>query len=376
MRRHLLLTGCTGFLGQYLLRDLLAAGHPVAVLVRPTRDESSQARLERVLENGDRNNDQDVPPLLEGDVTEEGLGLSEEDVRWISRNCKQVLHCAASLTFHGSDRLRDPWRTNLTGVGHLLDLCRKTGLRQLHYVSTAYTCGERGKDEVVREVEHDYGQTFRNDYENSKFEAEKLVRGADFLDRLTVYRPAVIVGDSRTGFTSSYHGLYAYFHFVWILRRYLKTEGNARWHLPIRLNLTGDEARNLIPVEWVSAVITDILRQPRHHGRTYHLTPTQPITARQLEVAMSGYFHFHGTSFLGSSTLPNDMNEIETRFYEHIDTYASYWNIDPVFDSSNTRAAVPHLPCPRIDEAVLARLIDFAVQDCWGKKRLSRMAVS
>jgi thioester reductase-like protein len=99
--------------------------------------------------------------------------------------------------------------SNLTGTRNLLQLCRETGVRQFDHVSTAYVCGKRPGPVFEREL--DCGQTFRNDYERSKCEAEKLVRAAAHLDRVTVYRPAIIVGDSRTGYTTAYHGPYAYF---------------------------------------------------------------------------------------------------------------------------------------------------------------------
>src|SRR5262249_37673737 len=155
------------------------------------------------------------------------------------------------------------------------DFCREVGLRDLHHVSTAYVCGLRAGP--IREDEDlDGGQGFRNDYEQSKFEAERLVRAAPFLDRLTVYRPALIVGASRTGYPSSYPGLYPYLQFAWVLLRYMQPGPDGRYFVPVRLNLTGEEPRNLVPVDWVSAVIAHLVQRPEHHGRTYHLTPPVP----------------------------------------------------------------------------------------------------
>ena len=90
----------------------------------------------------------------------------------------------------------------------MLALCREARIRELHHVSTAYVCGSRqGR---IFESELDEGQDCRNEYEASKLEAERLVRGPDGLESVTVYRPAVISGDSKTGYTSTYHGLYLY----------------------------------------------------------------------------------------------------------------------------------------------------------------------
>src|SRR5947209_5873772 len=197
MSKHLLLTGCTGLLGQYLLRDLLLDDTPLAVLIRARKHEPAAERLHQVVNywQGELGRRLPRPVCLQGDITLPGLGLSARDRAWLA----------------GKDRGRDPWLANVSGTANVLELCRHARLREMHYVSTAYVCGLRGG--VIGEDEFDRGQEFRNDYEHSKFAAEQLVRGADFLDQATVYRPAIIVGDSRSGYTTTYHGLYCYLYF-------------------------------------------------------------------------------------------------------------------------------------------------------------------
>ena len=147
------------------------------------------------------------PVVIEGDLLSKGLGLEGADVRWLSRHCTSVIHNAASLSFHSRERDDEPWLSNVTGTRQVLDLCRRTGIRQFHHVSTAYVCGLRNGR--ILESELDAAQEFGNDYERSKIEAERMVRDADFLSPVTVYRPSIIVGDSRTGRTTTYHGFYA-----------------------------------------------------------------------------------------------------------------------------------------------------------------------
>lgn len=370
---HLLLTGAAGLLGRYLLRDLLLEGMPVAVLVRPQGSASAPERVERIVAHWETELGRILPrPVcLEGDITAGECGLSAEARRWVADHCTRVLHNAASLTFDGADRSRDPWMSNVTGTSNVLELCRSAGLDELHYVSTAYVCGQRCGPVFESELEHDH--EFRNDYERSKYAAEQLVRSASFLRRLTVYRPATIVGDSRTGYTSTYHGLYSYLQFVWMLQQYAEREADGRWHAPIRLNISGDEFRNLVAVDWVSAVMAQIVLEPRHHGRTYHLAPRQPVTARELEAAMANLFRYYGPVFVGSDALPRpDMNELEKAFYEYVARYAPYWAREPVFDCSNTWTVAPDLPCPRVDLSLLRRLTDYAVEDRWGKGKTKR----
>lgn len=152
------------------------------------------------------------PTVLDGDLTRPFCGLDADARRWVGEHCDELLNNAASLTFRGTRREAEPWLTNVTGTGHVLSLARETGLRHVHHVSTAYVCGLRSG--VVREDELDVGQSFVNDYERTKVEGERLVRAAaapvgGFLDTATIYRPSIIVGDSTTGWTSTYHGLFA-----------------------------------------------------------------------------------------------------------------------------------------------------------------------
>jgi thioester reductase-like protein len=364
---HVLLTGATGLVGQYLMRDLLLAGTPLAVLIRRQGSTSAARRLEQILLRWERESGSSLPrPIcLEGDISRPGLGLTGQDRRWVGKHCDSLLHSAASLTFSGKDRTQEPWLSNLTGVHNVLDFCKRTGPRRLHAISTAYVCGRRHGP--VLEDDLELAQDFRNDYEQSKFEAEAAIRASDFLEQRTVYRPAIIVGDSRTGYTSTYHGLYNYLQFVWLLVSYLEPQPDGRYRIDFRLNLTGDEPRNLVPVDWVSVVITHILRTPRLHGACYHLTPPTPITARQIEEAMSAYFNYYGPVFIGRSLDRSEMTEIEKSFHDHVGQYEPYWAEEPVFDCRNTLAAAPHLPCPAIADC-LHTLIDFAVRDRWGKR--------
>jgi thioester reductase-like protein len=380
MSKHLLLTGCTGLLGQYLLRDLLLEDVPLAVVVRSRKNEPATDRLEEVVGSWEAQLGRPLPrPVcLEGDITMPGLGLSSAEQAWVARHCGPVLHNAASLTFVGKDRSKDPWLSNLTGTAHVLQVCQQAGLGEMHYVSTAYVCGLRPG--VIGEDEFEMGQEFRNDYECCKFEAEKLVRSSAFLDRVTVYRPAIIVGDSRTGYTATYHGLYAYLYFGHLYTQLKPRDPDGRLHADIRFNLTGDERRNLVPVDWVSAVTTHLFTHRELHGRTYHLTPLQAVTAREIETAMLRSYNIYGPVFGGPDALRNgELNDLEKMFYEFVAQYQPYWSAEPQFDCRNTKAAAPHLPCPAIDVPCLERLIEFAVRDQWGKgkkKKKARKAVA
>ncbi len=186
---YYLLTGATGLLGNYLLRDLLRDGVPVAVLVRPSRRQTARQRIELLLAKWDAEQTSPLPRpvVLEGDITQDDLGLDANDLRWAAEYCSAVIHNAASLTFHATSEEGEPYRSNLTGTRNVLDFARQAGIREFHHVSTAYVAGLR--EGRCLETELDVGQAFGNDYEKTKVASEQLVRGADFIDSLTVYRP-------------------------------------------------------------------------------------------------------------------------------------------------------------------------------------------
>lgn len=365
----ILLTGATGFLGRYLLRELLAVGRPVAVLLRDHRNRPARERVgELVAFAGASLGRVPAPPVvLRGDLGLPGLGLSAVDRDWLSRHCGVVIHAAACVTLRGTPD-GEPWKTNVDGTQRLLDLCRAAAISELHHVSTAFVCGERAG--VVLEDELETSQTFHNDYERSKCEAERRVRSATGA-RATVYRPSVIVGDSVTGHTNSYHGFY---RFLELADRLAQPVHGGRRYLPLRLPLAGDEPRNLVPVDWVARALTEIVGRPGWHGRTFHLTAAEPVSARAVKEVAERVLGVDGVSWAGPGK-PGDATALEETFLEHLQEYWPYLSGDPAFDRRNTQAAVPELPCPRLDGDFLARLIRFAVADRWGRASRGRNRV-
>jgi thioester reductase-like protein len=358
---YTLLTGATGLLGRYLVKDLIEASVPVAVLVRPTRKATAQHRVENFMCYWDKQLRRSLPRpvVLEGDITEPDLGLDARGMRWVAENCDVMLHNAASLSFESTGPTSEPWRSNVEGVRHVLELCRNARIRRFHHVSTAYVCGLRqGR---ILESELDVGQTMSNDYEQSKIQAEKLVRGAEFLEHLTVFRPAIIIGDSQNSFTTTFHGFYAPLQAAYTMTQTMAIDATGMVHSTSRFPLLGTETKNLVPVDWVSRVMAWIVTHPEHHGQTYHLTPQHPVTARLLADVMEESARFYAVRLVGKHSGTGGLTEIEQLFQELISVYSSYWKDDPTFDSTNTRRAAPHLPCPHVNRAMLSRMAKFAI---------------
>lgn len=367
MSDYTLLTGSTGLLGRYLLRDLLLAGQRVVVVARSTAKETVMQRIEAILQPFEAELGVLLPrPVcFEGDLCQEFFGLDDGPRQWIAEHCSSMLHSAAALKFH-EENDGEPWRTNVGGTRHALELCRDTGIKRMHYVSTAYVCGMR--NDRIMEDTLDLGQAFRNDYERSKLEAETLVREDSHLQEVTVYRPAVIAGDSKTGYTNTYHGLYMYLKLMCIMARNTEPGPDGVRHTPMQLDTTGNEPRNVIPVDWTSAVITHLFRTPQSHGQTFHLAPRVRMTARQMVEAGYTYFNSTGVEFVGRSGERSE-EDLERSFYENATMYRSYEDSDPEFDTTNVQKFASHLPCPEIDEAMLHRFMKYGEEDRWGKRR-------
>ena len=366
---YTLLTGATGLVGSMLMRDLLRKGQRVAVLVRPTRQQTGEERIESILQYWESHGGHPIarPVCLQGDVTELSLGLDADRQQWLARHCTRVIHNAAVVKFTTSHRHSELWKTNLDGTRHVLELCRELGLRDFHYMSTAYVCGRR--QGVIREAELEMGQEFRNDYEHSKYLAEKLIRAADFIAPATIYRPAVIAGDSRTGFTSTFHGINAYMRLLHALISKTRPDAEGRRYAPLRIALDGNERRNVVPVDWVSETVCHLLDNPANRGRTFHLAPRTPITPRKFFDAAYRYFNAHGYEFCGRDWGSSADTTVSERAYQaHLKPYEDYEHTDPHFDTANLDRFAGDVPCPTIDETVLHRYLRFGEQGRWGKR--------
>lgn len=366
--KYLLVTGATGLLGSYLVRDLLLAGRRLALVVRRDRKRSARSRVEACVRHWEDAIGLQLPRpvVLEGDLSQPLCKLDAASLGWIRGHCDEILNNAASLSFRGSDRAAEPWLTNVTGTANVLALAREAGLRHFHHVSTAYVCGLRSGR--VLEADLDVGQPFGNDYEQSKVEAEKLVRGADHLETATVYRPSIIVGDSQTGYTSTYHGLFAAVRLGHtLLRRVVKGSTNG----PALMALIGVDAaarKNFVPVDWVSKVIAHAVQTPAVRGLTLHVTHPEPLSmdtvGRLVQEAVNRY---------SQDASPDDPDLCDEQWFAdnlrtQLDVYTSYFRNDPEFDRTNTEAIAGHIPCPTLDMPTLLTMARFAIENDFGRK--------
>src|SRR5437588_62080 len=182
--------------------------------------------------------------ILEGDIGERALGLSDDQLQQLQKEVRIAYHLAAIYDL--SVPLELAQRVNVAGTGNVLELCAGCQqLERLNYVSTAYVAGDRKG--VVYEHELALGQAFKNHYESTKFQAELWVQLRMRDIPTTIYRPAIVVGDSRSGETEKFDGPY---YILRTISRVVQRGG------PIAQMGSDDSPFNVVPVDFiVSAII-------------------------------------------------------------------------------------------------------------------------
>jgi len=206
--------------------------------------------------------------LVVGDITEARLGLPPGQAKSLQRELVAAYHLAAVYDLAVAREIGQ--RINVLGTRHVLEfLGEAKRLERLHYVSTAYVSGTAVG--VFRETDLDVGQKFKNFYEETKFLAEVEVVSSRLPQ--TVYRPGIVVGDSRTGETAKFDGPY----FVLSAMRKIPSPG-----VFLRVG-AGRNPINLVPVDFIVEALARLSSSPQSLGKTYHLTDPDPLTVAELE---------------------------------------------------------------------------------------------
>src|SRR3954454_21300623 len=256
------LTGFPGFIGSRL------AGRPlkddpevrIAALVESKMADKAREAAGRI-EGGDR------IEVMPGDISEIDLGLTDEQQQRLQAETTVAYHLAA--IYNLAVPLDIAQKVNVEGTGNVLQLLRRCEKLERHnYVSTAYVAGDRHG--VVYEHELNLGQDFKNHYESTKFQAEVWVRS--LMDQIptTIYRPAIVVGDSRTGETQKFDGPYYMLRTVSVA---------VQRHMPIPQFGAANAPFNVVPVDFVLDALSVADDDPALVGETLHLVDPEPITA-------------------------------------------------------------------------------------------------
>lgn len=261
------LTGFPGFIAHRLVERLASQNTQFFLLVQKQFTEKAMLDIKEIAAKTN------VPlenfAIVEGDITLENLGMTEEDLKTVQSETTDIFHLAAIYDLAVG---KDPaYRVNVEGTRNVNEFVKKTpNLRRYNYISTCYVAGKRIGEILESELEHQAG--FRNFYEETKYVAEMEVEKmkADF--PVTIFRPAVVVGDSRTGETAKYDGIYYvifyYKKFARLLR--LANVGNKT----VRLNL--------VPVDFVVEGLAALSKDEKAIGKTIALADPQPLSTAEI----------------------------------------------------------------------------------------------
>lgn len=343
------LTGFPGFIAGRLLSRLAMAGCRFLLLVQPSLWERAVQESKQIIRETGRN-PADFK-LLEGDITQPDLGLSGENLEIVRAEAGVIFHLAAVYDL-GVERAR-ALRVNTEGTANVNQLVRSIpNLRHYHYVSTCYVAGKRQGRILETELEHDAG--FRNFYEESKYLAEYQVSALKAELPVTIHRPAVVCGDSQTGETTKYDGVYYLIHYLLKQPRLLSL-----------FNIGNHEVSlNLAPVDFVVEAMVALAREPRATGKTLQLADPQPLSTYELFNTIARHINGRGSriripAWLVEFSLLLPSSPALTGLPHHA---VPYFFLNQTYDTTQSSQLLKahQVVCPKFSDYA-GRIIDFAV---------------
>jgi nucleoside-diphosphate-sugar epimerase len=261
------LTGFPGFIAERLVKRLASCDTKFFLLVQKSFVEKATQAIRGIAAKIDVPVENFV--LIEGDITRANLGIEEEESETILKSATDVFHLAAIYDLAVEKEIA--YRVNVEGTQNVNEFVKKSqNLHRYNYISTCYVAGKRTGEILENELEHDAG--FRNFYEETKYLAEREVEKLKDEIPLTILRPSIVVGDSETGETAKYDGIYS-------LILYLQKAP----HLFRLVNVGNRDVKlNLVPVDFVVEAIAALSKDERAVGKTIALADPDPLTTEEI----------------------------------------------------------------------------------------------
>ena len=289
LNETVLVTGFPGFIASRLVKRLAQDGAQFLLLVQPAFTDRAHEEISRIAEESD------APAsrfrIVEGDITKPNLGLSASDLDIVRNETTVLFHLAAVYDLTVKPEVASCVNVDGTRNVNEFALNQLAKLRRYHYVSTCYVAGLRKGVILEAELEHQAG--FRNYYEESKYLAEIEVEALKAKLPITIHRPAVVCGDSQTGETAKYDGIYYLIHYI------RKQPG-----LLSLFNIGNSEVRlNLVPVDFVVDAMTALVLDDKAIGATVQLADPAPLTTKELFDAIAQTIAGHPSRVAISATL-------------------------------------------------------------------------
>lgn len=340
----LFITGGTGFLGTELIKKLLAENHHVYVLVR------SKKKLAALLET--------IPDVyhsrleaVEGNISSTNLGIQEDVKESLKYTIDAFYHSAALLSFDPKDADK-LYEVNYLGTKNTLEFAKEMGVSSYYYISTAYTLGKQNK---ALETLHTSTSGYHNAYEDTKSQGEHLVMSYSDKMKVSIFRPAIIVGHSQTGECDSSFGLYGFIKGIEVFNKRQSRSGKNTSNQRFRIVADPCGTQNIVPVDYV----VDVLYAGLHgaeNSQIYHITNPAPPTNLEIFQMICSLLNISNIDVVSGEQELSVEEELLNGF---ISSFAPYMNTTLEFSVKNTAALLKkvELSVLNMDKDMLERII-------------------
>lgn len=301
------------------------------------------------------------------ELTEENLGLSEEDLSFLTQleiDC--FIHNAASSDFRKTSSVEKKMHlVNVQGTENVLRLCEKLKIKYFCYTSSAYVCGR--KYGFISSDDNDHAE-FNNHYEKTKFIADRLIDkfcSAHEIDCCN-FRISSITGrlfNEPIGYTTKCDLFVAWTLFFYKCKERMGLSPDQILNLPIRI-CAKDYGLNLVPVDYTAKLLTTLIKQ-KNKNRCVHIANPYNLNHKEYLSAILDRLKIQGYCFVDEAPNPETFNEIESSYYKILDPlFNDYltqgeWN----FDHSNIQEEYAHIidTCKPKNVEDFKELLDYPI---------------
>lgn len=357
--KNIFLTGFPGFIGRRVVQAIFEDRSDTCFwfLVQDQYEDIADQTIERIDSQiaGFKKN----CTILIGDLKQPDLGLDVQIQKILQQKITEVWHLAAIYDLEVQEKLA--YQVNVDGTRRVIELCKSIkNLQKLIYFSTCVVSGRR--EGLILEDELDVGQSFFNHYESTKFEAERLVReNADKIPTI-IFRPAIVVGDSKSGITDKFDGPYFLMRLIVDLESITRKTG----HVALPGMGSANAFLNIIPVDYVSKAACFIASDPKNLNKCFHISSGRPVDFHDFLKMVYNALGYGDP--VGNLPLPlvelimkipivSKLSKIPAQLLPYMNHYA-------MFDDSNTQRALKgsKISCPELEE-YFYKLVNSLKQD-------------
>lgn len=324
---NILLTGSTGFLGGKLIENLIINKENHLFLIVRNVEKAQKLKQTFEIEQQERMH------ILPGDITAANLGLNDSTLNRLEGKIDVFYHLAALVKFDYD--LRDELFTiNYQGTKNALDIAVLLQTKKFHYISTAYTVGKR---KIAEERLYSIDAEYNNPYEESKVKAEHLVyKYKEKLD-ISIFRPAIIVGDSITGEADSQFTLYGFIRALSVFKQKVLRKENDK-NVIYRILGSEEGNSNFVPVDYVADILSLAVTKSQP-DQIYHITNPSPPTNSLILSTICEVLCFKNLR-MAENVSEKELSKEEKQLNHMIGSYSPYLSSAIKFEDQNTRKLI------------------------------------